>query len=355
MMSLKRIFSVSMLAMVVAMPAMANIASKGYVTGELDAKQDTATAVKHPENTQVGDSGRPVYVDASGNVIAIENVNKALYADTAGTASKATKDGDGNIIADTYQKKLKTGTDGNIEGTGSVTVSIAADTGKITINGTDENTTYNTGNATTSGLTKLYTATGEAADGTMTQAAITNELKGKVDLAQGTENMALVTNTSGNVTTGKIQGKHIDTNTVTFGNLYTDDETNGQTTSVVALDEFGKFEQVTGEHDTVLGFNDRGTLGAKKVIDANVADTAAISHTKLAISAGENVQISDTGVISATDTTYSAATDSAMGLVKSGGDISVATTGAVTVNQATKALQIPTASNGTGAALIWVE
>ena len=44
---------------------------------------------------------------------------------------------------------------------------------------TDTNTTYNTGTASTAGLTKLYTATGSAIDGTMTQKAITDALSGK--------------------------------------------------------------------------------------------------------------------------------------------------------------------------------
>ena len=44
---------------------------------------------------------------------------------------------------------------------------------------TDTNTTYNTGTATTPGLTKLYTGTGSNTDGTMTQDAITDSLTGK--------------------------------------------------------------------------------------------------------------------------------------------------------------------------------
>lgn len=41
------------------------------------------------------------------------------------------------------------------------------------------NTTYSTGTASTSGLTKLYTGTGIATDGTMTQTSITTALNGK--------------------------------------------------------------------------------------------------------------------------------------------------------------------------------
>ena len=48
-----------------------------------------------------------------------------------------------------------------------------------TISATDTDTTYDTGNTTTSGLTKLYTDVGDAIDGTMTQDAIEKELKKK--------------------------------------------------------------------------------------------------------------------------------------------------------------------------------
>lgn len=46
--------------------------------------------------------------------------------------------------------------------------------------GNDNNTTYTTGTASSFGLTKLYTATGSATDGTITQSAITTALNGKL-------------------------------------------------------------------------------------------------------------------------------------------------------------------------------
>ena len=53
--------------------------------------------------------------------------------------------------------------------------------GNTTIELTDNNTTYSTGTSSTSGLTKLYTGTGTATDGTMTQVAIKGALDGKSD------------------------------------------------------------------------------------------------------------------------------------------------------------------------------
>lgn len=53
--------------------------------------------------------------------------------------------------------------------------------------GTDNNTTYSTGNASTAGITKLYAGTGTATDGAMTQAAAKTELDKKVNTADVTE------------------------------------------------------------------------------------------------------------------------------------------------------------------------
>lgn len=54
----------------------------------------------------------------------------------------------------------------------------AASTKTITLPA-DNNTTYSTGTSSTAGLTKLYTSTGTATDGTMTQNAINTALSGK--------------------------------------------------------------------------------------------------------------------------------------------------------------------------------
>lgn len=51
---------------------------------------------------------------------------------------------------------------------------------------TDTNTTYSTGNASTAGITKLYTGTGTNTDGTMTQSAINSALGGKLSTGGGT-------------------------------------------------------------------------------------------------------------------------------------------------------------------------
>ena len=81
------------------------------------------------------------------------------------------------VVTEALSGKQATLTTSNIKGSGSV--SVAIDNGVITVSGTDNNTTYSTGTASTSGLTKLYTGTGSNTDGTMTQSAITTALSGK--------------------------------------------------------------------------------------------------------------------------------------------------------------------------------
>ncbi len=73
-----------------------------------------------------------------------------------------------------------------VSGSNNVSVSVpksGTNAGKVVISATD--TTYTTGTTTYSGTTKLYTGTGSATDGTMTQKAITDALRGKAN----TENL----------------------------------------------------------------------------------------------------------------------------------------------------------------------
>lgn len=69
-----------------------------------------------------------------------------------------------------------------VDDTGHISAATAVTKADITALGIpaqDTNTTYSTGSASNSGLTKLYTGTGSATDGTITQKAITDALNGK--------------------------------------------------------------------------------------------------------------------------------------------------------------------------------
>lgn len=67
-----------------------------------------------------------------------------------------------------------------VDGTGHVSYATTVTKSDITGLGIpSQDTTYSIGNATTAGITKLYTSTGSSTDGTMTRSAITNELNSK--------------------------------------------------------------------------------------------------------------------------------------------------------------------------------
>ena len=110
-------------------------------------------------------------------------------ANSALTATKATQDSAGQQINTTYIKGL------SVSGK---TITYTKGDGTIgTITTQDTNTTYSTGTASTSGLTKLYTGTGTATDGTMTQAAINTALSGKA-ASSHTHNYAGSSSAGGN-------------------------------------------------------------------------------------------------------------------------------------------------------------
>ena len=98
---------------------------------------------------------------------------KASLSGNASTATKATQDSAGQQINKTYIKGL------SVSGKTITYTKGDGTTGTITTQ--DTNTTYSTGTTSASGLTKLYTGTGTATDGTMTQAALKTALDGKAN------------------------------------------------------------------------------------------------------------------------------------------------------------------------------
>lgn len=80
-----------------------------------------------------------------------------------------------------------------VDSTGHVSGTTAVTKGDITALGIPStNTTYPTGTASTSGITKLYTGTGTATDGTMTQSAIKSALDGKSNTGHTHKRIAFV-------------------------------------------------------------------------------------------------------------------------------------------------------------------
>ena len=116
------------------------------------------------------------------NADAIDELSETVGEHTTAIAEHTDAIAGLETAVDAKQDTLvATGDDANIVGSGSVTVSKDANTGVITVNGTDNDTTYALGTAETLGLTKLYANVGENTDGTMTQNAIKTALDAKAD------------------------------------------------------------------------------------------------------------------------------------------------------------------------------
>ena len=69
---------------------------------------------------------------------------------------------------------------------------IKADGTEHTLTIPDDNTTYELGTDEKTGLTKIYATTGNAEDGTMTQKAITTELRKKVSVSVDDSEKSLI-------------------------------------------------------------------------------------------------------------------------------------------------------------------
>lgn len=98
---------------------------------------------------------------------------------------------------------------------------------------TDTNTTYSTGTASTAGLTRLYTSTGSATNGTMTQKAITDALAGKSSSSHthnyaGSSSAGGAANSAVKLTTARtINGTSFDgTKNITLNAMYAEDLSN---------------------------------------------------------------------------------------------------------------------------------
>lgn len=212
---------------------------------------------------------------------------------------------------------------------------------------TTQDTTYSTGTSSTVGLTKLYTSSGTATDGSITQKGITDLLSNYILSSQkGLANGVAELDENGKVPSGQLPSYVDDVleydNRSSFpatgetGKIYVDKTTNltwrwggsayveispslalGTTSSTAFRGDYGNTAYT---HATAKGSAFSSGL-YKITTNAQGHITAAIAVTKSDI----------TGLgIPAQDTTYSAA-GSSLGLVKTGGDVTISS-GTITVN-----------------------
>ncbi len=128
------------------------------------------TAYDHSQTT----SGNPHNVTKTD--IGLGNVENKSAASILGEMTN--KDVTGALGYTPVESPSATGTSGQV---------LKLDTSGNPVWSTDNDTKYNTGNTSTPGITKLYTSTGTATDGAMTQAAAKTELDKKVNTTDVTD------------------------------------------------------------------------------------------------------------------------------------------------------------------------
>ncbi len=268
--------------------------------GYASSKQDKATAVTHTADTAAGDATHPVYVTAAGVATKIDKVAAAAAADTA---TKATNDGSNRNIVSTYATKTEMGgkvataqgddnakkvmatnsagtvVPASITGAGSVSVTIA-DTGAITVSGTDNNTVTTATTTGTGNVVSSVTASNGALTVTKgvtaaTPTDVTNAINA-LDVAASTAAGNVVTNVS--QTDGKIA---VTRGTITSANNPTVTIKQGGTTKgTFTLNQTGAATiELTDNNTTYTASGSNGVSASVSGSAISVSGTAATRDT----------------------------------------------------------------------------
>lgn len=221
----------------------------------------------------------------------VSNVTGSLSGN-ASTATKATQDSAGQQINTTYIKGL------SVSGKTITYTKGDGTTGTITTQ--DTNTTYSQATSSALGLVKLYTSTGTATDGTMTQAAINTALNGKANSSHGTHVPTPQTasntkflrndNTWQDVTAANIGAATAGQLTVTNANIGTlsNLETSAKNSLVDATNELYQSLSSHGPHLTI------GTGASNAAAGNHTHDYAASSHKHGLLHDNHTVEIANT-------------------------------------------------------------
>ena len=285
------------------------------------ATADTLGGVKSGGNITVGSDGA-VTVNQAARATTATTATSATNATNATTATNATNDADGNEITETYATKdeMTSGLAGK-QATLSAAQLNAVNSGITSA----KVTTYDGYNAK---ITAAQTAADDAADAA---AAAQTAANGKV-----TANAAITAGTATKIT---YDAKGL----VTGGaSLTASDIPTIPSTKVSGLGTLATKSAVTSAEIT------DGTI-----TNADIAANAAIAASKVSglstvATSGSYNDLADKPSIPSAYV-LKAATADTLGGVKSGGDITVGTDGAVTVNSATRADSATTATTATNA------
>ena len=232
------------------------------------------------------------------------------------------------------------------------------------------NTTYDTANGSTSGLTKLYDFKGENTDGTIRQKELSEYLDNKLDV-DATAVAATKDGNAQNIAETYIKGASTNQTTVTFTrgdsstfNINTKDTT--YSTGTTATSGLTKLYDSTGNStdgtmtrkaisDALDGkLSSAGTAPAavkdnkNQTIDETYIKDASVDGTSVTFTKGDGSTFSVTTQDS--NTTYAQATSAALGLVKLYGSTGTNTDGTMTQSAIKTQLDGKLSTSGTAAA-----
>ena len=244
-------------------------------------------------------SGGDITVATSG-AVTVNSANQADTATTATSATKATQDASGNVITTTYATKTEVGSklssiSGSTSGTGNVVTSVSASGSTVsatkgitaeetknkvtsvraassatdtaypsekavaTALATKANTSALSGYATTSALGAVEDKA-EAAQSAASAAQTAANAKVATAQGSGNANKAVITNSSGNITTGTISSGMIANDAVTAAKI---------ATGAVGTDGLAS--------DAVTS----AKIADGTIVNANIASNAAIAASKI--------------------------------------------------------------------------
>ena len=393
MMNIKGIFAVSLIAMVAVVAgvhtsnAVAAIASKGYVDQQVGSKLSSISGS----------------TTGSGNVVTSVSVSGSAVSATKGITAEETKNKvtstnyDANVSSDTKYPTVKAVADAIADVEKKIPAAITVDSAlSSTSTNPVQNKVINTAlagkqatltstqlNAVNSGITSTKVSTYDGYNEKITAAQ--NAANAKVATAQGpgNANKAVITNSSGNVTTGQIASGMIADGTIVNADIAADAKiatskisglgtlatknavtsaeiTDGTITNAdIAADAkiatskisglakvatSGLYGDLTGT-PTIPTVNN-ATLTIQKngsMVDTFTANASANKTINITVPTATSQLTNDSNFITAD--TLPVATADTLGGVKSGGDITVATSGTVTVNSAKTATNAKNAIN----------
>ena len=338
---LSGLLAVSLVAVMMAPAARADIASTEYVNKNMEAKANKVTDT----NNYTGDADSP---DKYPSMAVANQMAKSAAAKSAAGKLSNTFENKKNQVMVTNATGAVTPTTVDTEGTGNAVTAVTVADGKYTVT---KGTTFATKeqlDTTNTNVTNLTTRV-TTAEGTIN--------------TQGTEIAELKTGKQDNLTAGT--GIKIDktTNTISTDGLATNDDLTtlqttvaGHTTSIDKLDGAatvtGSVKQqisaAKSELTTSIEANKTAAANAKSAADAAqaTANKAVVANTAITGGTKTKITYDAKGLVTAgADLT---AADIPAGLIKNGTNVTVsrdATTGVVTISSADTKYTLPTATD----------